>query len=282
MKKIRFLKYHALGNDFIVLDLIGRRTAALDFEKLAPAICHRRTGIGGDGILVLMSSRRADLRLELYNADGSWAEKSGNGLRIAAACYHRYHKKNRRIEIETEVATESARIISGRSGNYRIRVSLGQPEFQTNKIPMRSKQKYHINAPVKIDGVEIVLTALSVGNPHAVIYVDSFDFDWPFLGEVIEHSRIFPRRTNVEFAKIKSRSEIVLNDWERGAGATGSSGTGAAAAVAAGVVNGYVNRRVRVQFPLGELVIDWSDDDNRLYLTGPVEEIADGEYRIAD
>jgi len=143
---------------------------------------------------------------------------------------------------------------------------------------MKSRHKYHINLPVKVGNTNANITALSVGNPHAVIFVDNFNFDWQAVGRTIEISHHFPRRTNVEFVKIVSRHKIILNDWERGAGATGSSGTGASAAVVAGVINGFLNRQVEVVFPAGSLFVDWSDDDDNIYLTGPAEYSCRGVY----
>jgi diaminopimelate epimerase len=282
MKKIDFFKYHALGNDFLIIDLRRKRNQAFDFNLLARKICFRNRGVGADGILVLTSSKRADCCIDLFNSDGTWAEKSGNGLRIVAAHYYNHdtRKKNLIFEINEDLA--EAKIIKSSRDKYSVKVSLGKPLFKTELIPMKSKSKYHINEPIKIDGNDFPVTSLSVGNPHTVLFVDSFDFDWPELGFIIENSKYYPHRTNVEFVKILNRSKVILNDWERGAGATGSSGTGAAAAVVAGVVNGILNRKAEVVFPSGSLFIDWSEKDDNIYLTGPVEFICRGEYSMIE
>ncbi len=278
MKKVKFAKYHALGNDFIIIDLQKTRNQSFDFNLLAQKICHRNFGVGADGILVLTGSRKADCCIDLFNSDGSWAEKSGNGLRIVAAyCYSRnIRKKNLIFEISNDIS--EAKIIKSARNSYSIKVSLGKPVFDTKLIPMKSKSKFHIDAPIKIEGKSFPVTVLSVGNPHTVMFVDRFDFDWKKLGYIIENCNYYPHRTNVEFVKIINRSKVILNDWERGAGATGSSGTGAAAAVAAGIVNGLLNREVEVVFPAGSLLIDWPENDDIIYLTGPVEFICRGEY----
>lgn len=278
MKKIKFTKYHALGNDFLVIDRISRKSSGINYNEFAAAICSRNLGVGADGILVLSGSRKNDFRLDLYNSDGSWAEKSGNGLRIAAAYYYGNYSRRKNIEIETEVEKASAKVIKANGGEFSIRVCLGAPEFESRKVPVRSEHKFHINLPLKIDTLEYVLTAVSVGNPHAVIFVDNFEFDWKMLGEVIEISKSFPNRTNVEFAKVVNRGKVILNDWERGAGATGSSGTGAGATVAAGVMNGLLDRNAKVVFPLGELEIEWEEKSGLMFLTGPVKVISAGEY----
>ncbi len=282
MKKIDFFKYHALGNDFLIIDLRGKRNQSFDFNSLAQKICFRNRGVGADGILVLTSSKRADCCIDLFNSDGTWAEKSGNGLRIVAAHYYNHdtHKKNLVFEINEDLA--EAKIIKSSRHKYSVKVSLGKPLFKTKLIPMKSKSKFHINELIKIDGNDFPVTSLSVGNPHTVMFVDHFDFDWPELGHIIENCKYYPHRTNVEFVKILNRSKIILNDWERGAGATGSSGTGAAAAVVAGVVNGILNRKAEVVFPTGSLFIDWSEKDDNIYLTGPVEFVCRGEYALIE
>jgi len=281
MKKITYQKYSALGNDFLIIDLINGKYPKIDFNDLALNICERNFGVGADGIMVISPSEKADCCLDLFNSDGSWAEKSGNGLRAAAAyCYSFFNrKKNLTFEINNELAP--VKIIDKTDYHYSVKVGLGKPEFQTTKIPMKSTREYHINEDIILEKKEFTVTVLSVGNPHTVMFVENFNFDWKELGEIIENCKYFPNRTNVEFAKITSRSKIILNDWERGAGATGSSGTGAAAAVVAGVVNGLVNREVEVVFPSGSLFIEWDSEDDNIFLTGPVISVCSGEYNYS-
>jgi diaminopimelate epimerase len=280
MKKIKFFKYHALGNDFLIIDRIGNAYRSLDFTELAKGICSRRFGVGADGILVLSRSRRLDCRMDIFNRDGSWAEKSANGLRIMAAYYRSTYSSKKVIQIETESDDAETKIISGGKDKSLIRVCLGKPRFGTKDVPIKTRSRYHINLPTRIGQHEYTLTAVSVGNPHAVIFVDNFNFDWELLGSAIENSSRFPNRTNVEFAKIRTRSKIILNEWERGAGATGSCGTGAAAAVAAGVVCGFLNRTVEVEFANGSMKLEWKAKNDLLYLTGPVEYVGRGEYLL--
>ncbi len=278
MKEIEFFKYHGLGNDFLIIDLTGRRTVRMDFNDLARKICNRNFGVGADGILVLTRSKIADCCIDLFNSDGSWAEKSGNGLRIVAAYYYAHCARRKRLIFEINEETAESRIIRASKKLFSVRVSLGRPELEAKKVPMKSTGKYHINAPIVVEGAKLPVTVLSVGNPHAVLIVENFNFDWKQLGRIIESCSYFPYRTNVEFVKIVNRSKIILNDWERGAGATGSSGTGAAAAVTAGVVNGLLNRKAEVVFPSGSLFVDWREEDDNIYLTGPVEFICRGKY----
>jgi len=280
MKKIAFYKYHGLGNDFLIIDHINRSVRSLDYNVLAQRICDRHTGIGADGILVLTGSRRAEACIDLFNSDGSWAEKSGNGLRCVAAYYYGHYERRRRLVFEINEEPVETRIIKARQASFSIEVGLGRPIFEAKSIPMKTPAKYHINKAIKIDGFEFVVTSLSVGNPHTVMFVDNFEFDWEALGEIIENCRYFPNRTNVEFVRVINRRKVELNDWERGAGATGSSGTGAAASVVAGAINGLVDRRAEVVFPAGSLFIEWSGQNDEILLTGPVEFVGRGEYNF--
>lgn len=275
---IRFSKYHALGNDFIVIDPETKGVSSKRLPALAEAICNRRSGPGADGIISLSSSRTADWRMDIYNADGGWAEKSGNGLRIAGLYLSEHADAGRTMKIETGTSVDRVKLVRKIPKGYLIQTELGEPTFETARVPMKSKQPFVINSPVKIDTVELPMTCLAIGNPHAVLVVDDFEFDWKELGAEIEHAKVFPNRTNVEFVRCMNRKRLKVCDWERGAGATGSSGTGAAAAVCAMVMLGLADRKCTVQFEAGDLEIDWSEDNNMVELTGPVEFVAHGEF----
>jgi diaminopimelate epimerase len=230
----------------------------------------------------LTKSTRADCCLDLFNSDGTWAEKSGNGLRCVAAYFYSHYsrRKNLTFEINNEIA--SVKIEKSDKISFMMEVSLGRPVFETDKIPMKSEAKFHINQPIVIEGNKLPVTSLSVGNPHTVMFLDNFEFDWQELGQIIENCEYYPHRTNVEFVKISNRKKVILNDWERGAGATGSSGTGAAAAAVAGVVNGLLDREVEVVFPRGSLFIRWNEEDDTIYLTGPAEFSCEGTFHFID
>lgn len=280
---VKFSKYHALGNDFIILrETSHRRWTTTRLARLALSICDRRTGVGADGLLYLSSSRTADCKFHIINADGSWAEKSGNGLRIAAVHLLLHGRRRKRPVYTFQTANSVDEVTVGRKtrGGFMATVSLGRPEFDARLVPVRSRRKYMINAPLSIGGVKLPVTCLSVGNPHTVLIVNDFDFDWKSLGAEIEHHRAFPNRTNVEFVKIISRRKVEVADWERGAGATGSSGTGAAASVCAGVTMGIIDRKCEVAFQTGSLFIDWREPDDTIVLTGPVAHVADGTFEF--
>ncbi len=277
---IVFAKYHALQNDFIVIDTTEQRIAKGQLSTLTLAICNRHTGVGADGVLFLEKSKQADNKVDVYNADGSWAEKSGNGLRIAAVHKYLQNKKRKRYNFEIADAIDEAVIKSAKQNKYIVSVLLGEPVFETAFIPVKTEQKYMIQSPLKIGRRNFPVTCLAVGNPHTVLFVDNFDFEWQALGDEIEHHHSFPERTNVEFVKIVNRNKIKVAEWERGAGATGSSGTGAAAAVCAAVFLGRVNRECEVVFETGSLFVSWSEKTNNITLTGPVTRICNGVFNF--
>jgi len=277
---IDFYKYHALKNDFIVIEQNKTRFTKNKLSKLALSICDRRAGVGADGIVYLSGTNKEKMKIDIYNADGSWAEKSGNGLRIAGVhCYLNKNKnKKRNFFFQTANSIDKVSIIKKVKRNYLVKTGIGEPLFDTVSVPIKSKLKYMINSPLKVGNENFPVTCLSVGNPHTVLLVDNFDFDWQSLGTDIENNTAFPEKTNVEFVKIINRHKIKVADWERGAGATGSSGTGAAASVCAGVIMGLLDRQCEVVFESGSLFIDWSEKTNIIELTGSVTPIAKGTF----
>lgn len=276
--KIDFNKYHALGNDFLVLDGSRYRLNKAKTGKLVTQICNRREGAGADGVLLLTKSNRADCRVDVFNADGSWAEKSGNGLRIVAVHLRMTGKRSSQFRILMGGEESPVELVKPIPGGFLVKAELGRPDFRSSHVPVKSTNRYVINQSIRIGRKSLRATCLSVGNPHAVIFVDNFDFDWQALGREIERAPLFPRATNVEFVKVLSASKLRVNDWERGAGATGSSGTGAAAAVCASVMLGKSDRKCEVQFETGSLHVDWRSVNDVIELTGPVQHVTAGKY----
>ena len=279
MKKIIFYKYHALLNDFLVVESKQKLTNST-LSKLALSICDRRSGVGADGILYLTKSKNADIRFQIINSDGSFAEKSGNGLRIAGMHLFLKDKRKKKFSFDTGYGIDQVTVGKNTKDGKMLTAELGRPSFLTKDVPMKSKQKYMINSPLKIKGLDFPVTCLSVGNPHAVLFVENFDFEWQALGEEIEFHKAFPERTNVEFVKPLNRKKLIVADWERGAGATGSSGTGAAASVAAAVTMGIADRKCEVQFSNGSLFVLWDIKTDIITVTGEVAMIATGEYNL--
>ncbi len=275
--QVRFSKYHALGNDFIVV--AGKEApnkAAVG--KLTRLICDRRTGVGADGVLYLSKATGSDLRADVFNSDGGWAEKSGNGLRIVGVHLYRSGKRRKEFSIEMGGRVNQVRLVKAIRNGFLAQAEIGRPDFRASQVPVKTKLTHIVNSPLPIGGEKIPITCLRVGNPHTVLVVDDFNFDWHTLGREIETSALFPERTNVEFVKVISRKKIRVAEWERGAGATGSSGTGAAAAVATGVMLGLTDRKCEVQFEPGSLHVEWNEESDSIILTGPVVSIAEGVY----
>jgi len=249
-------------------------------EKLAESICNSDSGLGADGLLVLSPSKESDGMIDIYNSDGSWAERSGNGLRIA--CFHCHRKAPRKTSFLFETATsrDQTRIVKKTKSGCLVETELGEPSFETSRVPVKSDERFMINRPLKLGRENFPVTCLSIGNPHTVLFVESLEFDWQTIGADIEKHELFPNRTNVEFAKIVTRSKIIVADWERGVGVTGSSGTGAAAAVAARVMNGQLSRECEVVFETGSIFVNWRQDTSLIEITGPVEFITEGVYEF--
>jgi diaminopimelate epimerase len=271
MKRLEFVKMHGIGNDFVVFDGISQRLTGRNWNELSLSICDRYTGVGADGVIVVLPSRKADYKMRIFNSDGSEAEMCGNGLRCLVRMLHdRGYLRGRDCEIEAMKSIIGARIISLRKADFLVRYNVGKPSFLTSEVPVKSKQKFFVNSKVMIGRKNYVVTSLSIGNPHTVAFVDDIDFDWQSVGMELESHPIFPNRTNVEFVLVSSPKRILLRSWERGAGPTLASGTGACAAVAAGVMVGLLAREVEVVCELGSLMVEWGDDDV-LYQTGPAE-----------
>jgi diaminopimelate epimerase len=271
MKGLEFVKMHGIGNDFVVFDGISQRLTGRKWNELSLSICDRYTGVGADGVILVLPSRKADYKMRIFNSDGSEAEMCGNGLRCLVRMLHdRGYLSGRDCEIEAMKSIIGARIVSLRKAEFLVGYNVGRPSFLTSDIPVKSKQKFFVNSKVLIGRKNYVVTSLSIGNPHTVAFVDDIDFDWRFVGMELESHPIFPNRTNVEFVLVSSPKRVLLRSWERGAGPTLASGTGACAAVAAGVMVGLLAREVEVVCELGSLMVEWGDD-GELYQTGPAE-----------
>lgn len=270
-----FVKSHGLGNDYVVLN-----GAEVDFElnpAAAELICHRNYGVGSDGILVLVPSDRADFGLRIINPDGSEAEKSGNGLRIFAKyLYESGHASREAFSIDTlggvvtaEVEVEGARV-------RRVTVGMGTATFRSGEIPVNSEKEEAVGEKLSLSSGEVEFTAVSVGNPHCVVFVDELNEDSiRALGPEIEIHPAFPNRTNVQFARVISPDSVRILIWERGAGYTLASGSSSCAVAAACVKSGFTGRNLEVLMPGGRLCLTVGDDWS-ITMRGEVEEVFSG------
>ncbi len=272
--KINFTKMHGLGNDFIVVDLTKR--AIPDIAGVMTKLSDRRFGIGFDQAIILKKSRKADFKMEIYNADGSEVEMCGNGIRcLAAYIWTRRLSSKKRLKIETLAGI----IIPEKDGDM-VRVDMGEPVLDAESIPARSTGTI-MDRPVTVAGTRFLVTAVSMGNPHCVVFVDNVDgFDITKYGPLLEGHRLFPNRANVEFVEVLSKRRLKMRVWERGAGETLACGTGACATAVAAHMKGLTDRVVTVKLAGGDLQIELNKNDNHVYMTGPAQEVFIGTATI--
>jgi diaminopimelate epimerase len=278
--EIAFAKFHGLGNDFIVS---RGRGLPRDLPAFARAILSRHTGLGGDGFIAVLPPRnkKLDARVRFFNADGSEAEMSGNGIRCVGAFLLKSSRKKRPLEIETPAGVKFLQVVGKeKKGNWIFRVGMGSPILEPSKIPFKSggSSAPIVSLPLTTRHGAVSITVTSMGNPHCTIFVSDFAaLDWQSVGRDIETHELFPHRTNVEFVRQVSRKEIEVRFWERGVGHTLSSGTGSCAATVASILNGLTDRQVRVHTEAGFLEVVWPEK-GEVSLTGAVECVARGRY----
>ena len=278
MAELRFTKMHGAGNDFVVLD--GLRGALPPIEPLAARLCDRHLGIGADQLLVVRPGASADFRMEIWNADGSQVEMCANGIR-AFYKYLRDHGHTDRDRISVE--TLSGVVRPRWAGADRVTVDMGRPILAPAKIPttIAAGEGPVLDVPLAIEGTELRVSSVSMGNPHAVIYVDDPDATpverW---GRAIEHHPAFPNRVNVEFVRVLGRGRIAQRTWERGAGETLACGSGACAVAVVSMLRGAVDREVSIELRGGVLAIAWPADDAHVEMTGPAAEVFVGVIEV--
>ncbi|WP_339278583.1 diaminopimelate epimerase [Paenibacillus sp. FSL W8-1187] len=275
---MQFTKMNGLGNDFIVV--YGERDLPAGVDKLAVELCNRYFGIGADGLVYILPSERADFRMRIINSDGSEAEQCGNAIRcVAKYVYDHGHADKESLTIETLGAGVQQVELTTRDGKVElVRVDMGEPILSGLQVPTTIDAERVVSYPIEAGGREFRFTAVSMGNPHAVIYVDdAASFDLAEWGPKLETHPMFPRKTNVEFVTVNSREQADMRVWERGAGPTLACGTGACATLVSSVLNGLTDRKAVVSLKGGDLHIEWSEGDNHVYMTGPAAEVFRGE-----
>ncbi len=278
---MRFTKMHGIGNDYVYVSTFEQDAPApADPAKLAVAVSDRHTGIGGDGMILIMPSERADARMRMFNADGSEGEMCGNGIRCVAKYLHDHGLVRKpQIAIETGRGVLTLDLEIARGKVERVRVNMGTPIFDPVRIPTLLPGEPPINAPIAVDGREFAATAVSMGNPHAVIYVDEVNaFPLEAVGPRIETHEAFPRRVNVHIVQVIDPGEVRMRTWERGSGITLACGTGACAVCVAGVLTGRSGRKILAHLPGGDLELEWHDHRAPVFMTGPATEVFSGDW----
>jgi len=282
--ELAFTKMHGCGNDFVVVD---DRAGALALDPSAVAmLCDRHFGIGADGLILVRTATDpdADFFMLYSNADGSLAEMCGNGIRVFAKYLDdRGLVENGRLTVQTLGGLKVIDVIPDAGGAFALaRVDMGAPILRASEVPTTLPGDPVVDAHVSTDAGEADVTCVSMGNPHAVLWVDDVD-EAPVttLGPAVEELEAFPRATNVEFAQIADPGRIRLRVWERGVGETLACGTGACATLVAGVLTGRCGRSAIIELPGGELRIEWPEGGN-VFMTGPAEDVFEGVWRIPD
>ena len=277
---MRFTKMHGAGNDYVYVNAFEESLPA-DLPALARNISDRHTGIGGDGLILICPSERADARMRMFNADGSEAEMCGNGVRCVAKYVHDHgiaRKEELAIETGRGVLTLQLFIENGRT--ERVRVNMGEPILNSADIPTTLPGDPPVRAPLDVAGRSLEVTCVSMGNPHCITFVDEITDEWVHgVGPQIERHPAFPRRINAEFIQVLSRSEMNMRVWERGSGETLACGTGACAAAVAAVLNGLTDRTVLCHLPGGDLTLEWAES-GEVYMTGPATEVFSGDWPL--
>lgn len=273
---IKFTKMHGIGNDYIYID--ARKDKIANPKKLAIAMSKPHFGIGADGIILILDSTKADFQMRIFNADGSEAEMCGNGIR----CFGKYvyeHKLTKKTEmtIETKAGLKNLVLTITNGLVKQVTVDMGEPVLERNRIPMIGEKGTVIDERIEVEGVHFDITAVSIGNPHVVIYVEDVkNFPVTKYGPIIENHELFPKRTNVEFVQVINENEVIQRTWERGSGETLACGTGASAVTVAGLLTGKNKRNLTVHLTGGDLKIKWDQKTNHIFKTGPAVEVFSG------
>ncbi|MBQ7565086.1 MAG: diaminopimelate epimerase [Lachnospiraceae bacterium] len=306
---MRFTKMHGIGNDYIYIDTFTQNIDEKDRSKMVKEFSDRRFGIGGDGVIFINPSELCDCEMEMYNSDGTRAEMCGNGIRCVGKYVYDYGIVDKKeisvvsagkikyLNMETE--KESQNPYTGKTWGRRkdgsvvctVRVDMGEPIFTPEEVPVNiitddiktvdidgKSQKICLMQPIQTDSREYKMTCVSMGNPHAVIFMEDVEhFPVEVEGPKLEHHPCFPNRVNTEFVQILDRDNLQMRVWERGAGETLACGTGACAVAAAAILNGFTNRTVTVHLRGGDLSITWDGDTNHIFMTGTAVTVFEGE-----
>jgi diaminopimelate epimerase len=274
---------HGAGNDFVVVDGAKDPIPEEHLAAVARHACDRHFGIGADGLILVLPSRSANFRMRVINADGSEAGMCGNGVRVFAKyAFDRQMHTDPLMTVETMGGTKTLKLDTAGGRMRSARVDMGEPGLMRSEIPMKGANTQVISEPLKVAGKKIDITGVSLGNPHCVTFVENVaEFPVEKLGREIENHPSFPQRTNVEFVEVVSPKEINMRVWERGVGETLACGSGSCASVVAGALTDRTTRKVTVHLRGGDLLIEWLGD-NRLYMTGPAEEVFEGKVSAAE
>lgn len=275
---MKFTKMHGLGNDYVYVDTFEQSVP--DPAAMAIAVSRPHFGVGADGLVLIGPSTEADYAMRMFNADGSEGEMCGNAVRCIGKYVHdRGLTAKTRVTLATRGGIKTLELQLQGGSVEQVTVDLGEPALGPASLPVTLAGAQVLNHPLSIDGQTHHITCVSMGNPHAVIFVDDpRAVDVHGIGRQIEHHPLFPKRTNVEFVRVRRRDLLEMRVWERGSGETLACGTGAAASLVAAVLNGLADRSAVVQLTGGDLQVTWDSSDNHVYQTGPASFVFDGVW----
>lgn len=276
---MRFTKMQGLGNDYVYVDCF--KETIEDPSKLAKVISDRHFGVGSDGLILICPSDKADFEMKMYNADGSRGEMCGNGIRCVAKYVYDYGLTDKtHISVETLGGIKYLDLTVENGKVALVKVDMGNPILTPEQVPVIADGESAVDEPICVDGVEYRMTCVSMGNPHAVVYMEDVDnLDIEKIGPSFENHERFPNRVNTEFVKVLDRETAQMRVWERGSGETLACGTGACAVAVACILNGLTDNKVRVKLLGGDLLIEWDKEKDTVYMTGPAEIVFDGEWK---
>jgi diaminopimelate epimerase len=277
---MQFTKMHGLGNDYIYINCFNNIIA--NPAVLAPKISNRHFGVGGDGLVLILPSQTAAARMRMFNADGSEAEMCGNAIRcVAKFLYDRRLANGETFAIETAAGLKKVFVHAQNGVAQTIRVDMGEPILETKLVPVQVDALTAIDHPIEANNHVYHFTAVSMGNPHCVIFVPQITEEMvAHDGPQLERHPLFPQKTNVEFVTVATENELRMRVWERGSGETLACGTGACAAAVAAALNRLTSRKVRVNLMGGTLLIEWDEVTNHVWMTGPAVEVFHGEWLL--
>jgi len=277
---MKFTKMQGIGNDYVYVNCLQETVP--DPGQTAIKVSNRHYGIGSDGLILIKPSKVADFEMDMYNADGSQSAMCGNGIRCVAKYVYDYGLTDKlNISVDTKSGIKYLDLTVKNGKVVLITVDMGEPELKSGNIPIISGKDKVIMEPIEIDGVTYRMTGVSMGNPHAVVFIENVkELDIEKIGHQFEHHSCFPERINTEFVKVLDEHTVEMRVWERGSGETLACGTGACAVAVASVINGFVKDEVTVKLLGGDLKIYWNREENKVYMTGPAAVVFEGEISL--
>ena len=277
---MKFTKMQGIGNDYVYVNCLQETIE--NPSELAKKISDRHYGVGSDGLIMINPSKVADFEMEMYNADGSRGEMCGNGIRCVAKYVYDYGLTDKTsISVETLAGIKYLDLTVEDGKVVLVKVDMGKPMLRPEEVPVVSEKEEVIDEPITVDGQEYRMTCVSMGNPHAVVFIDQDVKEFPLetVGVKFENHERFPKRVNTEFVNVLDRHTAQMRVWERGSGETLACGTGACAVAVACALNGLTEDEVTVKLLGGDLQIKWDREKNTVYMTGPAEVVFDGEWK---